>query len=68
MIDGSIITARTIIAAKRLAPSGTLNIFLMPGTSTIMPTRPYTTEGMPASSDTASTTTALTRFGAIFDR
>ena len=40
----------------------------MPGTSTIMPTRPYTTEGMPASSDTASVIALRTGFGAIFAR
>ena len=40
IIEGRIIIARTIIAASRLAPSGTLNIFLIAGTSTIMPTRP----------------------------
>ena len=40
IIDGRIIIASTMIAASRLAPSGTLNIFLIPGTSTSMPTRP----------------------------
>ena len=40
IIDGRIIIASTIIAARRLAPSGTLKTLRMPGTSTIMPTRP----------------------------
>ena len=40
MMEGRIITASTMMAASRLAPSGTSNSFRMPGTSTIMPTRP----------------------------
>ena len=68
MIDGSIITASTIIAASRLAPSGTLNSFLIPGTSTSIPTRPYTTEGMPASRLTADSTVLFSRGGAALAR
>ena len=64
IIEGSIIIASTIIAASRLAPSGTLNSFLIPGTSTSMPTRPYTTLGMPASRLTADCITAFSFFGA----
>ena len=40
MIEGRIIIARTTIAASKLAPSGTLKIFLIPGTSTSIPTKP----------------------------
>ena len=40
MMDGKIMIASTMMAASRLAPSGTWNSFRIPGTSTIMPTRP----------------------------
>lgn len=40
IIDGRIITASTIIAASRLAPSGRENIFCIAGTKTSIPTRP----------------------------
>ena len=40
MMDGSIIIARTMTAARRLAPSGTPNNFLIPGTRISIPTRP----------------------------
>ena len=40
MIDGRIMTARTRMAASRLAPSATWNTLRMPGTSTSIPTRP----------------------------
>ena len=52
--------ASTTMAASRLAPEGRLNSSRMAGTSTIMPTRPYTTEGMPASRETAERMTAAT--------
>ena len=68
IIEGSIIIARTIIAARRLAPSGMLNSFLIPGTSTIMPTKPYTTDGIPARRLTADSIIALTLGFAIFAR
>lgn len=67
-MDGSIITARTIIAASRLAPSGTLKSFLIPGTSMSMPTRPYTTEGIPASRPTADSSSAFILGGANLAR
>ena len=66
IMDGRIIIARTIIAARRLAPSGTPKSFLMPGTRISMPTRPYTTEGMPASRLTADCMADLSFGGAIF--
>ena len=55
--DGRIITVSTIIAEKRFAPSGRLNVSLTRGTITIIPTRPYTTDGMPDSKSTALLTT-----------
>ena len=66
IIEGNIIIASTIIAASRLAPSGTLSSFLMPGTSTSIPTKPYTTLGIPASRLTADCMTALSFLGANF--
>ena len=60
IILGSIIIARTIIAASKLAPSGILNISLIAGTSTSIPTRPYTTEGIPARRFTADSITERT--------
>ena len=68
MMDGRIMTARTMIAASRLAPSGRWNALRIPGTSTSIPTRPYTTDGMPASRLTAVCITSFTRFGASFAR
>ena len=68
MIDGRIMIASTIIAASRLAPSATPNIFRIPGTRISMPTRPYTTDGMPASRLTAADSTALILGGAAFAR
>ena len=65
---GRIITANTIIDARRLAPSGKLNKILIPGTRTSIPTRPYTTEGMPARRFTAAPTTAFTFLLATFER
>ena len=53
-IDGRIITASTMIAARSVAPEGRSKATRMAGTSRIIPTRPYTTEGMPASSSTAA--------------
>ena len=66
IMEGRIITARTMMAANRLEPSGMWKSFRSPGTSTIMPMRPYTTEGMPASRSTAGRTTAATLGGATF--
>ena len=68
IIDGRIIIARTIIAAKRLAPSAILNVSLTHGTSTSIPTRPYTTDGIPASRLTAISTTAFIFLFATFAR
>ena len=53
-IEGRIITASTMIAARSVAPEGRSKATRMAGTSRIIPTRPYTTEGMPASSSTAA--------------
>ena len=60
--------ASTIIAASRQAPELRWNRFRMAGTSTIMPTRPYTTDGMPANSCTAVRITAASFGGATFAR
>ena len=68
IMDGRIMMARTTIAAKRLAPSGMPNAVRMPGTSTIMPTSPYTTDGIPASRLTAVSITLFTLGLAIFER
>ena len=68
MMLGRIITASTTMAASRLAPSGIWNSLRMPGTSTSIPTRPYTTEGIPASRLTAPPTTAFIPAGAILAR
>ena len=68
MMEGRIMMASTIIAASRQAPELRWNRFRMVGTSTIMPTRPYTTEGMPASSCTAVRITAASFGGATFAR
>ena len=68
MMDGRIITASTIIDASRLAPSGTPKISLIPGTSTSIPTRPYTTDGIPASTPTAACIEFFTARGANFAR
>ena len=43
-----------MIAARSVAPEGRSKATRMAGTSRIIPTRPYTTEGMPASSSTAA--------------
>lgn len=40
MMEGRIITARTTIAASRVAPEASWKVLWMAGTSTIMPTRP----------------------------
>ena len=61
-------TASTIIAASKLAPSGTLKSFLIPGTSTSIPTRPYTTDGIPARRLTADSTVLLILCGASLAR
>ena len=60
--------ANTMIAASRLAPSGTWNILRIPGTNTIIPTRPYTTDGIPASKLTADCMMCFIRCGASFAR
>ena len=61
-------TASTMIAQNRLAPSGKLKATRTAGTSTIMPIRPYTTEGMPASRSTAGRTMDTSRGEATLDR
>ena len=63
---GSTITVSTRMAASRQAPEPRPKARRMAGTSTIMPTRPYTTDGMPASSCTAVRITAARRGGAAF--
>ena len=68
MMEGRIMMANTMMAASSPEPSGMWKIFRMPGTSTSIPTRPYTTEGMPASRLTAEETTAFSFVGAIFAR
>ena len=68
MMEGRIMMASTMMAASRPEPSGMWKILRMPGTSTSMPTRPYTTEGMPASRLTAEETTAFSLDGAILAR
>lgn len=52
IMEGSIIIAKTIIAEKRLAPSGRLKPFLTAGTRRIIPIKPYTTDGIPDSKST----------------
>ena len=64
IMEGRIITASTRMAASRLSPAFRSKRSLMAGTSTIMPTRPYTTEGMPASRSTAGRTAAASLGGA----
>ncbi len=68
MIEGRIMIASTMIAASRPEPSGTENTFRIVGTSTSIPTRPYTTEGMPASRLTAACIADFIFGGASFDR
>ena len=68
MMDGRIMIASTMMAARSPEPSGMWNILRMPGTNTSIPTRPYTTEGMPASRLTAEDTTAFIFGGAAFAR
>ena len=68
MIDGRIMTASTMMAANRLAPSGRWNVLRMAGTSTSIPTRPYTTDGIPASRLTAASSTVRTFLGATLER
>ena len=60
--------ASTMMAASRQAPELREKVFRMAGTRTIMPTRPYTTEGMPASSCTAVRITAASFGGATLAR
>ena len=60
--------ASTIMAASRQAPELRWNSVRIAGTSTIMPTRPYTTDGMPANSCTAVRITAASFGGATFAR
>ena len=60
--------ASTMMAASSVAPEGRSKITRMAGTSKIMPTRPYTTEGMPASSSTAVWITTATLGGATLER
>ena len=61
-------TVSTRMAASRQAPEPRPKARRMAGTSTIMPTRPYTTDGMPASSCTAVRITAARRGGAALAR
>ena len=61
-------TASTRIAVSRHAPDDRPNTLCTAGTTTIMPTRPYMTEGMPASSSTAVFTSFAILGGATFER
>ena len=65
---GRIITVSTRMAVSRHAPEERENDFCTNGTSTVMPTRPYTTEGMPASSATQLRAAAAMRGGAALAR
>ena len=65
---GRIITVSTRTAVSRHAPEERENDFCTNGTSTVMPTRPYTTEGMPASSATQLRAAAAMRGGAALAR
>lgn len=56
------------MADDRHAPEERENVFCTNGTSTVMPTRPYTTEGMPASSATQLRAAAAMRGGAALAR
>ena len=58
----------TRMAASKQAPEPKEKVVRIRGTSTIMPTRPYTTDGMPASSCTAVRITAAALGGASFAR
>ena len=60
--------ASTMMAASRQAPEDRLKVSRIKGTSTIMPTRPYTTEGIPASSSTADLMIRVSPDGATFAR
>ena len=68
MMEGRIMTASTRMAQNRLAPSGRWKATRTAGTRTIMPMRPYTTEGMPASRSTAGRTRLARRGGATLAR
>ena len=68
MMLGSIITASTRMAARRQVPFFSRNISITAGTRTIMPTRPYTTLGIPASSSTAGRTMPAARLEATLER
>ena len=57
-----------MIAASKLAPSGTLKTSRIAGTSTSIPTRPYTTDGIPASRLTAVSIMVLTFLFATLER
>ena len=59
MMEGSTIMDSTRMAASRQAPDPREKVVRISGTSTIMPTRPYTTDGIPASSCTAGSMTRL---------
>ena len=56
------------MAASSVAPLERLKAPCTAGTSTIMPTRPYTTEGMPAKSSTALRMMRPDFFPAYLDR
>ena len=68
MMEGSTIMDSTRMAASRQAPDPREKVVRISGTSTIMPTRPYTTDGIPASSCTAVRITAATGAGASLER
>ena len=68
MMEGSTIMDSTRMAASRQAPDPREKVVRIRGTSTIMPTRPYTTDGIPASSCTAVRITAATGAGASLER
>ena len=52
---GRIITARTSMEVSSVAPEGMPKVLAIKGERTIIPTRPKMTDGMPASSSTAET-------------
>ena len=50
-----------LLMCSTLRTKSVFKMAWMPGTSTTMPKKPYTTEGMPASSCTAGSSTRLVR-------
>ena len=56
------------IAASRLSPAGRPSRSRSSGSSTHIPTSPYTTDGIPASTPTAGRTSRASHGGAAFAR